>query len=70
MRRPAGRTGSAPDAILVTEHPEWEDEPFESAFAEDYASLTCEADLFRQISYDERVHKEASLFRMVEPRFR
>ncbi len=57
-------------AILVTEHPEWEDEPFESAFAEDYASLTCEADLFRQISYDERVHKEASLFRMVEPRFR
>ena len=57
-------------AILVAEHPEWEDEAFTSAFAADYASLDSVADLFRQISYDERVHKEESLARMAEPRFR
>lgn len=56
-------------ATLVSEHPEWEDETFESAFAADYASLTSVADLFRQISYDERVHKDKSLARMAEPRF-
>jgi ubiquinol oxidase len=57
-------------AELVTEHPEWESEPFVSAFADDYAAVETVADLFRQISYDERVHKEASLDRMNEPRFR
>jgi len=57
-------------AILVTEHPEWEDEPFESAFAADYATLDSVADLFRQISYDEQVHKQESLARAHEPRFR
>lgn len=57
-------------AALVSEHPEWEERPFESAFVADYASVATVADLFRQISYDERVHKEASLARMVEPRFR
>ena len=41
-------------AHLVTEHPEWEDEPFESAFAKDYGPVSTVADLFRQISYDER----------------
>ena len=54
---------------LVTEHPEWETEPFESEFAADYADLASVADLFRQIGYDERVHKEESLARMREPRF-
>src|SRR5205823_841753 len=48
---------------LVTEHPEWEAEQFESAFAADYAVLDSVADLFRQIGYDERVHKEESLAR-------
>jgi hypothetical protein len=57
-------------ALLVTEHPEWEDEPFESAFAENYAPVSTVADLFRQISYDERVHKDESLARLTEPRFR
>jgi ubiquinol oxidase len=57
-------------ALLVTEHPEWEDEAFESAFAADYAHVATTADLFRQISYDERVHKEDSVARMAEPRFR
>jgi ubiquinol oxidase len=55
---------------LVAEHPELEAEPFESAFADDYAQLESVADLFRQIGYDERVHKEESLARMREPRFR
>ena len=55
---------------LVAEHPEWEKEPFDSAFAADYADLESVADLFRQIGYDERVHKEESLARMNEPRFR
>jgi ubiquinol oxidase len=57
-------------AALVTEHPEWADEAFESAFAQDYAQLATVADLFRQISYDERVHKDESVARMGEPRFR
>jgi ubiquinol oxidase len=55
---------------MVGEHPEWEREPYESAFAADYARLATVADLFRQIGYDERVHKEASVQRMREPRFR
>ena len=57
-------------AHLVTEHPEWEDERFESVFADDYGSFASVADLFRQISYDERIHKEESLAQMTEPRFR
>ena len=55
---------------LVREHPEWEHEPFESEFAADYAPLDTVADLFRQIGVDERVHKDESLQRMHEPRFR
>lgn len=57
-------------ATLVTEHPEWEGEPFESVFADDYARVVSVADLFRQISYDERVHKNESLDRISEARFR
>jgi ubiquinol oxidase len=56
-------------AFLVQEHPEWESEPFESAFAADYARLGTLADLFRQISYDERIHKEESVAAMQRPRF-
>jgi len=57
-------------ACLVGEHPEWESEPFDSAFADDYAHLDSLADLFRQISYDERVHKDESVAAMAQPRFR
>jgi len=57
-------------AHLVNEHPEWETQPFESEFAEDYARLGSVADAFRQIVYDERVHKEASIAAMSAPRFR
>ncbi len=56
-------------AHLVDEHPEWEEQPFESAFAADYARLDTLADLFRQIGYDERVHKQESLAAMDRPRF-
>jgi hypothetical protein len=55
---------------LVAEHPEWETEPFDSDFAADYAELDTVADLFRQIGYDERLHKQESVARMGEPRFR
>jgi ubiquinol oxidase len=57
-------------ANLVHEHPEWEQVPFLSAFAADYARLDSVADLFRQISFDERVHKEESIAAMAQPRFR
>jgi ubiquinol oxidase len=56
-------------AHLVDEHPEWESQPFQSAFADDYAHLATIADLFRQIGYDERVHKDESVAAMQRPRF-
>ncbi len=56
-------------AHLVEEHPEWEQVPFLSDFAADYASVDSVADLFRQIGYDERIHKNESLAAMVQPRF-
>ncbi len=56
-------------ALLVEEHPEWEQHPFNSAFAADYAQPDSLADLFRQIGYDERVHKNESLAAMAQPRF-
>lgn len=55
--------------ILVTEHPEWETTPYESAFADDYGPFDSLADLFRQIGHDERVHKLESLHHMGQPRF-
>jgi hypothetical protein len=57
-------------ALFVQDHPEWEFVPFESEFADDYARLDTLADLFRQIGYDERVHKEESLVSMQQPRFK
>ena len=55
---------------LVTEHPEWESQPFISAFEADYGSFESLADLFRQIGHDERVHKQESLARMRQANFR
>lgn len=57
-------------ALLVTEHPEWEDAPFESAFLEDYGEYASVADLFRQISFDERMHKDESTASMRSARYR
>ncbi|HSF05480.1 MAG TPA: alternative oxidase [Methylomirabilota bacterium] len=54
---------------FVREHPELEHEPFDSFLAADYGSFDSRADLFRQIGYDERVHKEESLAWASQPRF-
>ncbi len=54
---------------FVREHPELEGVPFESLFREDYGSFASLADVFRQIGYDERVHKEESLERLANARF-
>lgn len=47
-------------ARLVAEHPQWETTPFRSAFADDFGDYETLAELFRQIGYDERLHKEQS----------
>ncbi len=54
---------------FVRECPELEREPFESVVTADYGRFESLADLFRQIGYDERVHKEESLAWMAQPRF-
>jgi hypothetical protein len=56
-------------ALLVEEHPEWEDVPYEGEFADDFGHYASLADLFRQIGYDERLHKLESEARMASPRF-
>ncbi|MGH3980966.1 MAG: hypothetical protein ACRDRZ_18540 [Pseudonocardiaceae bacterium] len=55
---------------FVAEHPEWEDTPFESAFADGYGHFDSLADLFRQIGHDERVHEQESLDQVQRARFR
>ncbi|MGH8902386.1 MAG: alternative oxidase [Egibacteraceae bacterium] len=57
-------------ALFIQEHPELETMPYAGLFADDYGRFESRADLFRQIGHDERVHKEESLSRMAEPRFR
>ncbi|MBI2370986.1 MAG: hypothetical protein HYV08_12255 [Deltaproteobacteria bacterium] len=54
----------------VAENPALESEPFESIFAADYGRFDSLADLFRQLGYDERVHKLESLDRVEAARFR
>lgn len=55
---------------FVAENPALESEPFDSLFADDYGHFDSLADLFRQIGYDERIHKLESLERMETARFR
>jgi ubiquinol oxidase len=57
-------------ARFVEEHPELERVPYDGVFAAEYGRFESRADLFRQISHDERVHKLDSIARMAEPRFR
>jgi hypothetical protein len=57
-------------ALLVEEHPEWETTPYEGAFLDDFGHYDSLADLFRQIGYDERLHKLESEAAMANPRFR
>lgn len=54
---------------FVREHPELERQPFDSVLSQDYGKFESLADVFRQIGYDERVHKEESLARVAKPRF-
>jgi ubiquinol oxidase len=56
-------------ALLVEEHPEWETTPYQSAFAADFGNFQSRADLFRQIGYDERLHKLESEARIDSHRF-
>jgi ubiquinol oxidase len=56
-------------ALLVQENPDFETTPFVSQFTETYGSFSSLANLFRQIGYDERVHKLESVARMKNPRF-
>jgi hypothetical protein len=55
---------------FVAAHPRWETSPYDSPLTADYGSSGSLADLFRQIGHDERVHKDDSLRRMREARFR
>jgi ubiquinol oxidase len=57
-------------ALFVDENPALEDEPYDGQFAGEYGRFASLADLFRQIGHDERVHKEESLARMADARFR
>jgi len=56
-------------AHLVDEHPEWEKQPFESSFEGDFGKYDCLADMFRQIGYDEVVHRQESELMMTRPRY-
>ena len=56
-------------ALLVEENPEWETRRFDSGFAADFGQYESLADLFRQIGYDERLHKLQSEAAMNAPRF-
>jgi len=55
--------------LFAKEHPELEAEPFESDFKKDYGDFPHMADVIRQISYDERMHKEESMMKMGMARF-
>ncbi|MGH9270033.1 MAG: alternative oxidase [Ilumatobacteraceae bacterium] len=57
-------------ALLVQEHPEWEDLPYHGLFGGDFGTYESLADLFRQVGYDERLHKLESEANMRQPRFR
>ena len=57
-------------ALLVQEHPDWENAPYEGSFVDDYGRYESLADLFRQIGYDERLHKIESEGHMTASRFR
>lgn len=56
-------------ALLVQERPDFETRRFTSEFADDFGRYASLADLFRQIGYDERLHKQQSEAAMNSPRF-
>jgi hypothetical protein len=56
-------------AQLVDEHPEWDGVAYDGEFTADFGNYDCLADLFRQIGYDERLHRLESEALMTAPRF-
>jgi len=56
-------------ALLVEENPAWEDLRYEGQFTTDFGDFDSLADLFRQIGYDERLHKEESALLIGHARF-
>ena len=56
-------------AVLVQEHPEWETTDFKSDLEAEFGTYGSLADVFRQIGYDERLHREESEAMMAAPRF-
>jgi hypothetical protein len=54
---------------FVRDNPSLENAIFRSEFESDYGTFNSQADLFRHIGLDERLHKEESLMRMEDPRF-
>lgn len=56
-------------ALMVQEHPEWETTPFESQFQGEFGAYDSLADMFRQIGYDEALHRQESEIMMTQPRF-
>ena len=56
-------------ALMVQEHPEWETTPFESQFQGDFGAYDSLADMFRQIGYDEALHRQESEIMMTQPRY-
>ena len=57
-------------AHLVEDNTWLNDEPYHGLFSREYGSFETLADLFRQIGYDERIHKLESIERMKSARFR
>jgi ubiquinol oxidase len=57
-------------AHFVQEHPEWENEKYNGEFGGEFGNYDSLADLFRQIGYDERLHKLESEANLRQPRFR
>ena len=57
-------------ALLVQENPDWEQHRYEGTFTDEFGDYDSTADLFRQISYDERLHKHESEALISEARFR
>lgn len=54
---------------FVQENPEFDREPFESCFKEEYGNFATMGDVLRQIGYDERMHKEDSQRKIDQARF-
>ena len=57
-------------ALLVQEHPEWDTTPYNGSFTDEYGNYATLAELFRQIGFDERMHRVESELRITSARFR